>query len=61
MYHAPDIFPIIFGTAFVEVKNWRSCGRVIVCLGYVHVLPEVKNLPNNSKKKKWYTFFGLSN
>ena len=41
MVNMKDVFPIIFATAFVEVKNWRSRGRHIVCLGCVRVLPEV--------------------
>ena len=43
---------IVFATAYVEVKNQLSQGRRILCFGYVYVLPEVRNLPNNSKKTK---------
>ena len=61
IFHALDIFPIIFDTAFVEVKNWRSRGCRIACLGDVHVLPEVRKSSKQQLKTKWYIFFWLSN
>ena len=47
IFHALDIFSIIFATSYVEVKNRRSHGRRIVCFGYVHA-PEVRK---SSKQK----------
>ena len=51
IFHALDVFCIIFPTAYVEVKNRLSQGRPIVCFGYVYVLPEVRNLSNNGQNK----------
>ena len=48
IFHALDVFSIIFATSYVEVKNRRSHGCCIVCFGYVHVLPEVRK---SSKQK----------
>ena len=48
IFHALDVFSIIFDTSYVEVKNRRSYGCRIVCFGYVHVLPEVRK---SSKQK----------
>ena len=42
IFHALDIFSIIFASVYVEVLNQRSHGRHIVCFGYVHVLAEVR-------------------
>ena len=47
-FYALDVFSIIFATSYVEVKNRHSHGHGIVCFGYVHVLPEVRN---SSKQK----------
>ena len=47
IFHALDIFSIIFATSYVEVKNRRSHGRRIVFFGYVHA-PEVRK---SSKQK----------
>ena len=41
IFHALDIFSIIFATTHVKVKNRHSHGCRIVCFGYVHVLTEV--------------------
>ena len=41
-FYALDVFSIIIATVYVEVLNWRSHGRHIVCFGYVHVLAEVR-------------------
>ena len=46
--HTLDVFSIIFASSYVEVKNKHSHGRCIVCLGYMHVLPEVRK---SSKQK----------
>ena len=43
-----DVFSVIFATSYVEVKNRCSHGCLIVCFGYVHVLPEVRK---SSKQK----------
>ena len=48
IFHALDVFSVIFATSYVEVKNRRSHGCRIVCFGYVHVLPEVRK---SSKRK----------
>ena len=48
IFHALDVFSIIFATSYVEVKNRRSHGCRIVCFSYVHVLPEVRK---SSKQK----------
>ena len=37
IFHALDVFSIIYATSYVEVKNQRSHRRHIVCFGYVHV------------------------
>ena len=42
IFHALDIFSIIFASVYVEALNQRSHGRHIVCFGYVHVLAEVR-------------------
>ena len=42
MFHALDVFSIIFATVYVEVLNLRLHGRHTVCFGYVHVLAEVR-------------------
>ena len=42
IFHALDVFSIIFAGVYVEVLNRHSQGRRIVCFGYVHVLPEVR-------------------
>ena len=39
IFHALEVFSIIFASVYVEVLNRRSHGRHIVC--YVHVLAEV--------------------
>ena len=48
IFHALDVFSIIFATSYVEVKNRHSHRRRIVCFGYGHVLPEVQK---SSKQK----------
>ena len=48
IFHALDVFSIIFATFYVEVKNRRSHGCRTVCFGYVHVLSEVRK---SSKRK----------
>ena len=48
IFHALDVFSIIFATSYVEVKNRRSHRCRIVCFSYVHVLPEVRK---SSKQK----------
>ena len=48
IFHALDVFSIIFATSYVEVKNRRSHGCRIVCFGYVHLLPDVRK---SSKRK----------
>ena len=35
IFHALDVFPFKFATAFVKVKTWHSRGRRIVCLGLI--------------------------
>ena len=47
IFHALDIFSIIFATSYVEVKNRRSHERHIVCFGYA-LAPEVRK---SSKQK----------
>ena len=42
IFHALNVFSIIFASVYVEVLNRRSHGRHIVCFGYVHVLAEVR-------------------
>ena len=42
IFHALDVFSIIFASVYVEVLNRRSYGRHIVCFGYVHVLVELR-------------------
>ena len=42
VFHALDVFSIIFATVYIEVINLRSHRRHIVCFGYVHVLAEVR-------------------
>ena len=42
IFHALDVFSIIFASVYVEVLNRRSHGRHIVCFGYGHVLAEVR-------------------
>ena len=42
IFHALDVFSIIFASVYVEVLNRRSHWRHIVCFGYVHVLAEVR-------------------
>ena len=37
IFHALDVFSVIFASVYVEVLNRRSHGRHIVCFGYVHV------------------------
>ena len=49
IFHALDVFSIIFATVYVEVLNRRSHWRHIVCFGYVNILAEVEHLPNNNK------------
>ena len=62
IFHALDVFSIIFASVYVEVLNRRSHRRHIVCFGYGHVLAECEHLPNNNKNQlKWSTFFRLSN
>ena len=46
IFHALDVFSIIFATANVEVKY----GRHIVCFGYVLVLPEVRKFSKQQSK-----------
>ena len=48
IFHALDVFSIIFATFYVEVKNRCSHGCRTVCFGYVHVLSEVRK---SSKRK----------
>ena len=48
IFHALDVFSIIFATSYVEVKNRRSHGCRFVCFGYVHLLPDVRK---SSKRK----------
>ena len=48
IFHALDVFSIIFATSYVEVKNRCTHGCHIVCFGYVHVSPEVRK---SSKQK----------
>ena len=48
IFHALDIFSVIFATSYVEDKNRHSHGRRIVCFGNVQVLPEVRK---SSKQK----------
>ena len=62
IFHALDVFSIIFASVYGEVLNWRSHRRHIVCFSYGHVLAECEHLPNNNKNQlKWSTFFRLSN
>ena len=42
IFHALDVFSVIFASVYVEVLSRRSHGRHIVCFGYVHVLAEVR-------------------
>ena len=50
IFHALDIFSIIFTTNYVEVKNRLLHRRRIVCFGYVHVLPEVRKSSKQQSK-----------
>ena len=57
IFHALDIFSIIFATSYVEVKNRRSHGRRIVFFGYVYA-PEVRksSKPKSKTLKVIYLF-----
>ena len=48
IFHALDVFSIIFASFCVEVKNRHSHRHRIVCFSYVHVLSEVRK---SSKQK----------
>ena len=47
IFHAQDTFSIIFATAYVEVKNRRSHGRLAMYIYYLRY----ENLPNNIQKQ----------
>ena len=48
IFHALDVFSIIFATSYIGVENQRSHEGRIVCFGNVPVLPEVRK---SSKQK----------
>ena len=49
IFHALDVFSIIFAKVYVEVLNRRLHGRYTVCFVLVHVLAEVRT---SSKQQK---------
>ena len=55
IFHALDVFSILFTISYVEVKNRRSHGCRIACFGYVHVITwDVKIFQTNIKNKVMY-------
>ena len=54
IFHALDVFSIIFATSYVEVTNRHSHEHRIVCFGYVHVLP------SKQKQKTFKVIYLLS-
>ena len=62
IFHALDIFSIIFATVYVEVKIGARMGAILSASAMYMYKLRCEHLPNNNKNQlNWSTFFRLSN